>query len=350
MHQKASSRNSNPRCHSGVSRNPATSGRGRSEAPGSGLRRNDGISRASLKRLLPALALLLSPGIALAADAAPTNTISATCAADAGWNDPATPRRVHGDTWYVGTCGISALLIASPQGHVLVDGATPAAGAQIVDNIRTLGFKPEDVRYIVFSHEHFDHVGGLAELQRATGAPVLSREPAVATLRRGTSDRSDPQLLSLESFAAVADVQAIGDDHVVEVGPLALRAVATPGHTPGGTSWTWRSCDGEECRQIVYADSLTAISDDEYRFSDEAAHPGYVAAFRDTLARVAALDCGILITPHPSASGLWSRLGPGASAPLADSGACRAYAEAAGARLDARLAKEAAPAAQASAP
>ncbi|WP_454830595.1 subclass B3 metallo-beta-lactamase [Pseudoxanthomonas wuyuanensis] len=291
-----------------------------------------------------------APAPAPASAATTADATPKACAADAGWNDPATPRRIHGDTWYVGTCGISALLIASPEGHIVIDGATPKAGAQILDNIRALGFKPEDVRAIVFSHEHFDHVGGLAELQRATGAPVMSRLPAVATLQRGASDRSDPQLLDLQPFAAVADVHTIADDEVVSVGPLALQALATPGHTPGGTSWTWRSCEDGDCRQIVYADSLTAISDNEYRYSDEAAHPGYVAAFRQSLARVAGLPCDILITPHPSASRLWSRLGAGASEPLNNSGACRAYSEAARKRLDTRLAEEAAAPAEKVAP
>lgn len=291
---------------------------------------------------LAALACLLPLSAVLAADP-PGATAQARCADDAGWNDPATPRRVHGNTWFVGTCGITALLVTSPQGHVLVDGATPQAGAQVLANVRALGFRPEDVRAIVLSHEHVDHAGGLAELQRATGAPVLARAPAVATLRRGASDRSDPQFLSLDHFPPVANIRRIADDEVVRVGPLMLQAVPTPGHTPGGTSWTWRSCEGGDCREVVYADSLTAIADDAYRYGDEAAHPGVVARFRQTLARVAALDCDILVTPHPSASHLWARLGPGATAPLVDTQACRAYASAAGERLDKRLADEAVP-------
>src|SRR5690606_37077344 len=139
--------------------------------------------------LLAALVALPHAGPAIADDA----TAPVACAADAGWDDPAAPRRIHGNTWYVGTCGISALLVTSPEGHVVIDGATPKGGAQIVANIRALGFEPADGRAIVFSHEHFDHAGGLAELQRATGAPVFARAPAVGTLERGASDRSDPQ-------------------------------------------------------------------------------------------------------------------------------------------------------------
>lgn len=264
------------------------------------------------------------------------------CADDAGWDDPATPRRLYGNTWFVGTCGISALLVTSPEGHILIDGATPKSGERIAANIRQLGFDPRDVKAIVFSHEHFDHVGGLAAVQAATGAPVLARAPAVQTLQRGASDRSDAQMLVLEPFPAVTTVRTIADDEVVRVGQLRLQAVASPGHAAGGTSWTWRSCEKDECRQIVYADSVSAISDDVYRYSDEAAHPGVVARFRDTLARISALDCDILVTPHPSASHLWARIGPDASEPLVDKGACRAYAQGGTERLDKRLADESA--------
>ena len=85
--------------------------------------------------------------------------------------------------WFIvpGLTGIlalfSALLITSPEGHILIDAGTPKGGVQVVDNVRTLGFKPEDVRVILFSHEHMDHAGGLAELQhRAADRLGFDRE------------------------------------------------------------------------------------------------------------------------------------------------------------------------------
>ena len=283
------------------------------------------------------LALSLAPSSANAT-AAPA-TPAAACPADAGWDDPSPPVHVFGNTWYVGTCGITALLVTSPQGHVLLDGGTARGAALIEANIRAAGFRIEDVKYIVGSHEHFDHAGGIAALQAATGATVVALEPAAVVLERGGSDRGDPQYGQLDPMAPVAGVRRNADGEVLALGPLRLTAHATPGHAPGSTSWTWRSCEAGSCRDIAYVDSLTAISDDQWRFTDPA-NAGYVAGFRRTLDAVAALPCDILVTPHPGASALWSRLGPGASQPLAGDGACRAYAAQARERLDERLADE----------
>lgn len=259
------------------------------------------------------------------------------CKEDAGWDDPATPLRIHGNTWFVGTCGISAILVTSNQGHVLIDGGTEKGAALIEANIRALGFDPHDVKLILNSHEHNDHAGGLAGLQRATGADVAVRAPTLAVLRRGKNDRSDPQFLVLDAFPAVARLRTVEDGELISVGELRLTAHATPGHSPGGTSWTWTSCVGSNCRRIAYVDSLSAISDDKYRYAD---HPAYLAAFRRTLKAVAALPCDVLLTPHPGASDMWARLGPAANSPLVEADACKTYAANAAARLDARLAKE----------
>jgi len=265
------------------------------------------------------------------------------CPADAtvmdGWNDRAPPRKIFGNTWYVGTCGITSLLVTSPQGHVLLDGTTEPAGPLIEANVRALGFEPADIKYIVNSHEHFDHAAGIAYLQRATGATVRVREPAVSTLHNGRSDRDDPQFLEEgQAFPPVTGVQPIADGETLRIGTLEITAHATPGHAPGGTSWTWRACEGERCLDMAYADSLSSISDDEYRYSDDAAHPGYLAAFRKGIDTIAALPCDVLLTPHPLASNLFARID--GREPLQDAGACRRYAESGRANLESRLARE----------
>ena len=299
--------------------------------------RPEGSPLGGRRSYVNALAMLVCIGIL---GVTPPLAAATSCKADAGWNDPADPRQIHDNTWYVGTCGISAILITSPEGHVLIDGATEKAAPLIEKNIAALGFKLKDVRYLLNSHEHHDHAGGIAQLQRDSGATVIARKPAAAVLERGKSDRSDPQFLTIGPFPPVTSVRRIADGEAIVLGPIKLQAHATPGHTPGGTSWTWQSCQSGRCLDIVYADSLSAISDEVYRYSDEAAHPGVLAAFRKTLVTVATLPCDILLTLHPGASNLWARIGPEATAPLVDPTACRRYAATAGDNLDARLAKE----------
>jgi len=114
-------------------------------------------------------------------------------------------------------------------------------------------------------------------------------------------------------------------------------AIATPGHTPGAMSYRWISCEGGVCRTIVYADSLTPISRDDYRFS---AHPDYLKAYRDSIAKIAASPCDIIVSPHPSSSKLRDRFARGER--LLDAGGCEAFAAAVSRQLDERLAKEAA--------
>lgn len=264
-------------------------------------------------------------------------SFDAACAGSDDWEKPAPPVRIFGNTYFVGTCGISSILVTDPQGDILIDGGTEADAELIADNIRRLGLRLTDVKYLLSSHEHFDHVGGIARLQQLTGAELLASPAAAAVLRTGVPGADDPQAGSLKPFPAAHVDRTIRDGEMIRIGNSVLTAVTTPGHTPGALTWHWGSCDGGICRQIVYADSLTPVSSDKYRFSD---HPAYVQAFRASLAKVAALDCDILLTPHPSASKLPDRFA--LRVPLEDRNACRDYAASLTKQLDDRLAKEAA--------
>jgi metallo-beta-lactamase class B len=260
---------------------------------------------------------------------------AATCKEFDEWDKPGPPVRIHGDTYLVGTCGISSMLITGSDGHVLIDSGTEAGSELVAANIRSLGFKLEDVKYLLHSHEHIDHVGGIARLQQLTGAQLVASKAAAAVFQSGTAGKGDPQAGMHPPFAAARVDRVIDDGEAVRLGNLLITAIATPGHTPGALSWHWGACDGGVCRRIVYADSLSPISRDGYRFSDQ---PAYVAAFRGGLAKLAALDCDILLTPHPSASDMIKRMA--GKAPLTNPGGCRDYAAAIGKRLDERLATE----------
>ena len=289
------------------------------------------------------LALTASPALAKPAPAGPdrlaTQALVKQCGDTEDFSAPAPPARLYGNTYYVGTCTVSVLLVTSPQGHVLVDSATAQAVPSILANIRALGFRPEDIRWIVSSHEHFDHVGGLAALKQATGAKVALSAPAALIAKTGKPDPADSQfgVLKDHPFAPVKTDRIVAPGSVVRVGPLRLTMAATPGHTTGSTSWTWQSCAAKQCRTVSYVDSISALAAPPYRFTD---HPDVIARFRRTFAAIAARRCGILVTPHPSVSNLFERmLG---EAPLASLDACRKYAAMGAKGLDDQLAREAA--------
>ena len=262
------------------------------------------------------------------------------------WTQEQAPFRVFGDTYYVGTRGVSVVLITSTKGHVLIDGAMPESPAMIADHIRRIGFRVEDVELIVNSHVHYDHAGGIGALQRLSGAQVAASPSSAAVFRSGRSGPDDPQYGLLPPIDRVQDIRVIADGEVLRVGSLAIQGHFTGGHTPGGTSWTWRSCEGADCLNIVYADSMTAVSADSFKFSSSTSYPRAVADFEKSIAFLRKTPCDLLLTSHPDASGLWARVAKrdaGDRNRLIERGQCSRYANRAETGLRTRLAREKTP-------
>lgn len=257
------------------------------------------------------------------------------------WNAPQKPFRIYGNTWYVGPHGLSSILLDTGQGLALFDGDLPESAAQIEAHIRELGFRVREVKWILNSHAHGDHAGGIVALLAASGAQVFASAAGARELELGGAYCADPQYGSAPQYAPVKNVHVVRDGETLQFGRVAVTVHYTPGHTPGSTSWTWTSCEGRHCLRIAYADSLSAIAAPAYRFID---HPAYVADFRKAIATVAALPCDILLTPHPDASDFWEKVArrrsPADATPLVNPQACRDYAATAEKNLDARLAKE----------
>jgi metallo-beta-lactamase class B len=261
------------------------------------------------------------------------------------WNKPREPFKIFGNTYYVGTDGLSSILVVGDAGLILLDGGLEQSAALIDANIRKLGFKTEDVKLIVNSHGHYDHAGGIAALQRATGATVAASPSGADALRRGENTTDDPQFgygRAANGFPAVKNVKVIKDSEVLRVGNVAITAVFTPGHTPGSTTWSWQSCEGAKCLNMVYADSISAVSADGFKFT---AKPAVIASFRRSISRLGELPCDIVVSTHPSATNLDAKIkkraelkGAGPD-PFVDQG-CKALAATAMKNLEARIAEE----------
>lgn len=263
-----------------------------------------------------------------------------TCDQCDNWTEPQDPFRIHGNTWYVGTAGLSSILIETDDGLILLDGGLPQSAALIDANIRNLGFDTRDVKAILVSHAHYDHAGGVAALQRFTGAAVFTSFLGAESLASGRLSEDDPQYIADSdegSFPAVRDVIAVGDGEIVTIGAVDIRAIYTPGHTPGGTSWTWQSCALNTCYDVVYADSMSAVSATGFEFTSSGVADKLVAS----AGKIADLDCDILLSPHPFFFGMQDKLERlDKGNPFVNNVACLMYADTSLEWLERRLEAE----------
>lgn len=253
------------------------------------------------------------------------------------------PFRLYANTYYVGTQDASSVLITSNEGHVLIDAGLPESSATIIANIAALGFRIEDVKMIMNSHGHAEHAGGVAELQRRSDALVYASPSSALDLAAGEVGPDDPQYHAAAKFPPVTDMRLARDGNHYTLGPIRLTAHATAGHTPGGLSWSWQSCEGNRCLAMVYADSLEPVSRPGFKFSASSEYPNALADFAHSFEVLEKLPCDVLVSALPQASTLWQRLAASAdkgSEAFVDAGACRAYAATARAALATRLDSE----------
>lgn len=174
-------------------------------------------------------------------------------------NLPRAPFHVMGNLYYVGASDVTAFLITSPQGDIVLDGGFPETAPQILANIRKLGFEPKDVKWLLNSHAHCDHAGGLAELQRATGAKVAASAQDAPLLERG--GMHDPDFADRFLFPAVRPDRILDDGDTVTVGATTLTAHLTPGHTHGCTTWTMPVRDQGRTYEAVFVCSTSIVAD-----------------------------------------------------------------------------------------
>lgn len=298
-----------------------------------------------MKMLLCLACSMLSAAVALAAPDDPlTRPMGGRMAQK--WNQPQTPLRIYGNTYYVGMHGLSSVLIHGDRGSILLDGGLPQSAPEIEAHIRKLGFRLDDVKLILSSHAHFDHAGGIAALQRDTGAEAASSPSGAAALRSGRVVADDPQAgFEDNGFPAVARVREVKDGETLRVGNLAVTAHFTPGHTPGSTTWTWQSCENDRCLDVVYADSINPVAAPGFRYLGDATHADRTDLFRKSIGTVASLPCDILISVHPDVAGVDEKLAkieadPAHNPFVGAPDACRDYAKLGEKLLDQRIATE----------
>lgn len=224
-------------------------------------------------------------------------------ATSAAWNRPIEPFRVVGNLYYVGASDVSAFLLTTPEGHILIDSGLAETVSLIEANLKKLGFRLEDIRLLLISHGHFDHVGGMAELKSRTKARLLANPAEKALLMRG--GKGDFAFQDKYPFAPVEPDGALGDDEEVRFGGAVLKAHFTPGHTKGSTTWTTTITDGGRAYNVVIAASLSAPG---YQLIDNPDYPSIVADYEASIAKLRALPCDIFLSLHSWDFGLHAKV------------------------------------------
>ena len=214
-------------------------------------------------------------------------------------NRPVEPFRIVSNIYYVGANEVTSFLIVTPKGDVLLDGGFPESAPLIRDNIRKLGFKLADVKYLLNSQAHSDHAGGLAELKRLTGAQLVTSHADGELIARG--GHNDFAWGDTMTFPPVESDRFIDDGGTVELGGSVMTAHITPGHTKGCTTWTTQVEEAGKRHDVVFVCSTTVPG---YKLVNNPNYPNIVQDYRATFATLRNLPCDVMLGSHGSFFGL----------------------------------------------
>ncbi|MBL9199824.1 MAG: subclass B3 metallo-beta-lactamase [Opitutaceae bacterium] len=228
------------------------------------------------------------------------------------WRAPTPPRQLVGNIHYVGAVGVSSFLITTPAGHILLDTGFEDTVPIIQRSVEQLGFRVADIKFILSSHAHIDHVGGHALMKKLSGAQVLASAADARTLESGGADDFIPWPQDTILYAPAKVDRIIADGERVTLGGVTLTAHLTPGHTRGATTWTMDVEDAGVKRHVAFFSSASINAGT--RLLDNPRYPGFVRDFEGTFARLRALPCDIFFAPHGGQFAMtekFSRLGRG---------------------------------------
>ena len=214
------------------------------------------------------------------------------------WTTPETRFKIVGPIHYVGTKDLAAYLIATPDGHILLDGAVPSMAGEIEKSIRTLGFKPEDIKILLITQAHFDHAGTLAHLAKLSHGSVRIMQGDDALI--GGGGKSDYLFAANTEFhypPTKVDV-VLKDGDTIALGGVSLKALRTPGHTPGCATYVMQVADGGRTYTVVFPGSTTV--NPGTRLVKNPSYPGIADDYRRTFERLASLSPDIFLSAHAS--------------------------------------------------
>ena len=218
------------------------------------------------------------------------------------WSEPFPAHKVVGNVYYVGSKDLATFLITTPEGHILINSGFDRTVPLIQKSVESLGFKMTDVKILLASHAHSDHVAGHALLQKVTGAKVYvmrGDDQVIASGGKGqymyTASRWDPCKVD----------RVLEDRDEVKLGGVTLVARLTPGHTRGCTTWTWRVEDGGKKYDVVVIGSPNV--NPGFQLVDNKEYPEIAEDFAHTFEVLKSLPCDVFLGAHGSYYGMVER-------------------------------------------
>jgi metallo-beta-lactamase class B len=253
-----------------------------------------------------------------------------------GGQQPAEPFRIAGNFYYVGASDVSAFLIAGPEGHIVLDAGYPTTATMIMGNITKLDFKVSDVKVLLNSEPHPDHGGGLAVLQQASGAQVWASDASADTLSAGGDDRDALLPIRALVWIGILGYPRVRVDHrfkdgdTIRLGPIALTAHITAGHTRGSTSFSFQVRDRDRMLNVVSVSDIGVLAASTY--------PEQAADRERSLKVLRGLPADIWVTNHARWWGRYRKFVASSTSqnpvdPFIDSDGYRAFLDAAEAEL-----------------
>ncbi len=194
------------------------------------------------------------------------------------WEEPAEPVRIVGPIYFVGTKGLGVFLFTTSEGHVLMNTGMPSSGPMIVDSIRKLGFKPEDIKLMINGHAHIDHAGAFAFMKKLTGAQLAVMKDDVAAMESG--DKDDFKYANDFAYEGVKVDRVLRDGDQIRMGDVLLTAYHTPGHTRGATTWIANLVVDGKAYIVAFPDG--AGFNPGYRVAKDPSYPGIEDDYRNT--------------------------------------------------------------------
>jgi metallo-beta-lactamase class B len=260
---------------------------------------------------------------------------------DAGFREmsqPLAPFRIGGDLYYVGASDVTSYLVVTKAGLILIDGGFEKTAPMILANIRTLGFDPKQVKFLLSSHAHFDHAGGLAALKAATGATFVASARDAPELEAGGADDF---ALKDALFPKIKPDRLVADGATVTLGGVTLTAHITAGHTKGCTTWTLPLTIDGKPQNALFLCSLSVLSN--YRLIGDPLYPNQAADYEKSFATLRGLKCDVFLASHGQFFGMLDKrarlLAGDKPNPFIDPAGCRAFFAKAEAEFDRRLAQ-----------